>query len=74
NHKGKWTGRTRNNKIVFFEDEANWHGQLAKVKITETTAWSLRGTVTGLTQDTSASLRGAFFATKQSQGMTEIAS
>ena len=45
NHKGKWTGRTRNNKIVFFEDEANWQGRLAQVKITETTPWSLRGVV-----------------------------
>jgi len=43
NHKGKWTGRTRNNKIVFFEDEANWQGRLAKVRITKTSPWSLQG-------------------------------
>ena len=44
-HKGKWKGRTRTNKIVFFEDEADWHGRLASVTITKTSPWSLQGTL-----------------------------
>lgn len=44
-HKGKWKGRTRANKIVFFEDEADWHGRLASVTITKTSPWSLQGTL-----------------------------
>ncbi|HEY3342972.1 MAG TPA: TRAM domain-containing protein, partial [Anaerolineae bacterium] len=44
-HKGKWRGRTPNNKLVFFEDNArNWHGQLAHVQIQQTGAWSMQGT------------------------------
>ncbi len=42
-HKGKWTGRTPQNKLVFFEAEGDWRGKLAQVEITETTAWSMRG-------------------------------
>ncbi|HLF26661.1 MAG TPA: tRNA (N6-isopentenyl adenosine(37)-C2)-methylthiotransferase MiaB [Anaerolineae bacterium] len=45
-HKGKWRGRTRTNKIVFFEDEADRIGQLANVEITWTGPWSMQGTVT----------------------------
>jgi tRNA-2-methylthio-N6-dimethylallyladenosine synthase len=47
--KGRWRGRTRTNKIVFFEDQANadWKGQLAQVEITWTGPWSLRGTLPG---------------------------
>ena len=45
-HKGKWRGRTQNNKLVFFEDAArNWHGQLAQVNIQQTGAWSMQGTL-----------------------------
>jgi tRNA-2-methylthio-N6-dimethylallyladenosine synthase len=43
NHKGKWRGRTRTNKLVFFTDEANWKGRTAQVHITQTSAWSLQG-------------------------------
>jgi tRNA-2-methylthio-N6-dimethylallyladenosine synthase len=46
-HKGKWRGRTSGNKLVFFQHAENWTGQLAHVRIDETTPWSLRGTVTG---------------------------
>jgi tRNA-2-methylthio-N6-dimethylallyladenosine synthase len=43
-HKGKWRGRTPNNKLVFFEDSTrNWHGQLARVSIQQTGAWSMQG-------------------------------
>jgi tRNA-2-methylthio-N6-dimethylallyladenosine synthase len=43
-HKGKWRGRTQNNKLVFFEDNAHsWQGQLVRVKIQQTGAWSMQG-------------------------------
>jgi len=45
-HKGKWRGRTRTNKLVFFEvDDTDWTGQLAHVRITRTGPWSMQGQV-----------------------------
>jgi tRNA-2-methylthio-N6-dimethylallyladenosine synthase len=43
NHKGKWRGRTPQNKLVFFEDAADWKGKLADVEITWTGPWSMQG-------------------------------
>ena len=43
--KGKWEGRTRTNKLVFFEDERPWLGKLALVRIEKASPWSLQGTV-----------------------------
>jgi len=43
--KGKWFGRTRSNKLVFFEDAGDWLGQLAKIQIEKTSPWSLIGEV-----------------------------
>jgi tRNA-2-methylthio-N6-dimethylallyladenosine synthase len=44
--KGKWRGRTRTNKLVFFDvDEREWAGQLAQVRITRTGPWSMQGEV-----------------------------
>ncbi|MFP3899131.1 MAG: tRNA (N6-isopentenyl adenosine(37)-C2)-methylthiotransferase MiaB [Dehalococcoidia bacterium] len=43
---GKWFGRTRGNKLVFFEHAGNWLGQLAAVRIGRTSPWSLGGEVT----------------------------
>ena len=43
--KGKWYGRSRSDKLVFFEDAGNWLGQLAEVKIGKTSPWSLQGGV-----------------------------
>jgi len=40
---GKWFGRTRSNKLVFFEDADDWLGRLAMVDIQKTSPWSLRG-------------------------------
>ncbi len=47
--RGRWRGRTRTNKLVFFEDESDrdWRGKLAEVEITWTGPWSLRGTLPG---------------------------
>jgi tRNA-2-methylthio-N6-dimethylallyladenosine synthase len=48
-NKNRWKGRTRTNKLVFFEDESgkDWQGQLANVEVTWTGPWSLRGTLPG---------------------------
>jgi len=43
--KEKWFGRTRSNKLVFFEDDDDWLGQLAKIQIEKTSPWSLGGKV-----------------------------
>jgi tRNA-2-methylthio-N6-dimethylallyladenosine synthase len=43
--QGKWFGRTRSNKLVFFENADDWKGQLAIVRIDKTSPWSLRGEV-----------------------------
>ena len=42
-HKGKWKGRTRTHKLVFFRDEGDWRGKLAQVKITWAGPWSMQG-------------------------------
>jgi len=42
-HKGKWRGRTRTHKLVFFEDDADWRGKLAKVDVTWAGPWSMQG-------------------------------
>ena len=43
--KGKWQGRTRSNKLVFFEDEAYHQGKLVTIKIDRSSPWSLQGTL-----------------------------
>lgn len=42
-HKGKWKGRTRTNKLVFFEDRSDQLGKLVSVRITWTGPWSMQG-------------------------------
>lgn len=42
-HKGKWRGRTPQNKLVFFEDSADWRGRVADIEITWTGPWSMQG-------------------------------
>ncbi|HSR29348.1 MAG TPA: tRNA (N6-isopentenyl adenosine(37)-C2)-methylthiotransferase MiaB [Anaerolineae bacterium] len=45
-HKGKWRGRTRTNKLVFFDvGKADWTGKLVEVRITRTGPWSMQGEV-----------------------------
>jgi tRNA-2-methylthio-N6-dimethylallyladenosine synthase len=41
-HKGKWRGRTRQNKLVFFEAPGDWKGKLVDVEITWTGPWSMQ--------------------------------
>ena len=40
---GKWQGRTRTDKLVFFQDRDNRRGQLLPVRIEQTSPWSLQG-------------------------------
>jgi tRNA-2-methylthio-N6-dimethylallyladenosine synthase len=42
---GKWFGRTRSNKLVFFEDAGDWLGQLAIIQIEKTSPWCLTGQI-----------------------------
>ena len=44
-HKGKWQGRTRHDKLVFFQDEADHLGRLEAVNLVGATPWSLQGTL-----------------------------
>lgn len=42
-HKGRWRGRTPNNKLVFVESERNLQGRIENVTITWTGPWSMQG-------------------------------
>ena len=45
--RGSWYGRTRNDKLVFFDDDGDKQGELVDVVIDRTSPWSLRGTLVG---------------------------
>ena len=47
--RGRWRGRTRNSKLVFFEDDADLRGALVDVQITWAGPWSLIGRRPGAT-------------------------
>jgi tRNA-2-methylthio-N6-dimethylallyladenosine synthase len=42
---GKWYGRTRSNKLVFFESGSNCLGRLIDVTITKSSPWALQGEI-----------------------------
>ena len=42
---GKWYGRTRSNKLVFFESGSNCLGRLIDVTITKASPWALQGEI-----------------------------
>jgi tRNA-2-methylthio-N6-dimethylallyladenosine synthase len=44
-NKGKWYGRTRSDKLVFFNSRGDYLGQLVNVKIEKTSPWSLQGKI-----------------------------
>jgi tRNA-2-methylthio-N6-dimethylallyladenosine synthase len=44
--KGKWRGRDRHGKLVFFKSTRDLKGQLVTISITATGPWSLRGELT----------------------------
>lgn len=46
--KGKWYGRTRHNKLLFFESEEPLAGQLVDVDVTRASTWSLQGQLSSL--------------------------
>jgi len=41
--KGRWQGRTRNGKLVFFDGDRDWSGQLVNVAINKANPWWLEG-------------------------------
>ncbi len=41
--KGKWQGRTRSGKIVFFDGSQDYLGKLINIRIEKTSPWSLQG-------------------------------
>ena len=43
--KDKWQGRTRSDKLVFFNDDSDCMGQLINIRINKTSPWSLQGNV-----------------------------
>ncbi len=45
--RGRWTGRTRGNTLVHFDDERDLTGKLVDVRITRTSPWFLIGEATG---------------------------
>ncbi|MGB7539183.1 MAG: tRNA (N6-isopentenyl adenosine(37)-C2)-methylthiotransferase MiaB [Anaerolineales bacterium] len=51
-HKGRWFGRTRTNRLVFFDDPSReWNAERINVEITQTSAWSLQGKMEENRQD-----------------------
>jgi len=41
--KGRWTGRTRGNTLLHFDDERDLHGKFVDVRVTRTSPWFLMG-------------------------------
>ena len=41
--RGKWYGRNRNDKLVYFEDDGDRKGDLLDVRVDRTGPWSLQG-------------------------------
>jgi tRNA A37 methylthiotransferase MiaB len=41
--KGRWTGRTRGNILVHFDDERELTGEFVDVRVTRTSPWFLMG-------------------------------
>ena len=41
--KGRWTGRTRGNTLLHFDDDRDLHGKLVDVTVTRTSPWFLMG-------------------------------
>ncbi|MCH7800292.1 MAG: tRNA (N6-isopentenyl adenosine(37)-C2)-methylthiotransferase MiaB [Chloroflexi bacterium] len=44
--RDRWYGRTRNDKLVFFDDDTDRKGEMVNVLIEQTSPWSLQGTLT----------------------------
>ena len=46
--RGRWTGRTRGNTLVHFDDDRDLAGKLVDVRITRTSPWFLMGEAAGV--------------------------
>jgi tRNA-2-methylthio-N6-dimethylallyladenosine synthase len=44
-NRGKWYGRTRTDKLVFFSSDREYQGQPVNIKIDKTSPWSLQGKI-----------------------------
>lgn len=67
NIKGRWRGRTPQNKLVFFEDTADWKGKIADVEITWTGPWSMQGRLLTAKSDQSDHFPVPIFANDNAQ-------
>ena len=43
--RGRWFGRNRNDKLVYFDTSDDVLGEMVNVKIVKTGPWSLQGTL-----------------------------
>ena len=43
--RGRWFGRNRNDKLVFFDHDDDMKGRMVDVRIEKTGPWSLQGAV-----------------------------
>jgi tRNA-2-methylthio-N6-dimethylallyladenosine synthase len=56
--KGRWYGRTRTNKLVFFDHPTPLAGQLVQVRIAQTSPWALQGDLVSAPEPTLTPQRG----------------
>jgi tRNA-2-methylthio-N6-dimethylallyladenosine synthase len=45
--KGRWWGRTRTDKLVFFNDSRDCRGKMIKIRVEKTSPWALQGVTEG---------------------------
>ena len=43
--KGRWWGRTRSGKLVFFDGNSDYLGQLIEIEVEKTSPWALQGNI-----------------------------
>lgn len=58
-HRGRWKGRTRTNKLVFFQSAEDLRGRLVRVEIEHAGAWSMNGRLVATPERASTSLATA---------------
>lgn len=58
-YQGSWKGRTRTNKLVFFEAQGDHRGRLVPVRVHHAGAWSLNGTLVETSERAGASMATA---------------
>jgi tRNA-2-methylthio-N6-dimethylallyladenosine synthase len=54
--QGRWKGRTRTNKLAFFEARGEWRGRVARLRVDQAGPWSLRGSLEDDTDSVSVSI------------------